>query len=127
MKKAAKILALLLCIAGLAVGDAWAHGGRGGGGRVSVRIGAAWGPAWGPGWGLGLGWGPWWGYSYPYGPPAYVAPVVVAQPAAPAVYTERADQPDNAYWYYCRSAGAYYPYVKECREAWVKVPPRPER
>ena len=26
------------------------------------------------------------------------------------------------YWYYCPSAGAYYPYVDSCPEAWVPVP-----
>ena len=27
-----------------------------------------------------------------------------------------------AYWYYCPSAGAYYPNVQSCPEAWVPVP-----
>jgi len=26
------------------------------------------------------------------------------------------------YWYYCPSAGAYYPYVTYCLESWVSVP-----
>jgi len=26
------------------------------------------------------------------------------------------------YWYYCQSAGAYYPYVGTCPEEWVPVP-----
>ena len=26
------------------------------------------------------------------------------------------------YWYYCQSAGAYYPYVDNCPEPWVPVP-----
>jgi hypothetical protein len=29
----------------------------------------------------------------------------------------------RGYWYYCPSAGAYYPYVESCPEAWVEVPP----
>jgi hypothetical protein len=54
-----------------------------------------------------------WGPSYIYTPP----PVV----AAPPVYV----QPEsNGYWYYCRSAGAYYPYVPTCPEPWVPVPAR---
>lgn len=45
-----------------------------------------------------------WPPVYPYyDPPAYEAP-----PAS--------------YWYYCRSAGAYYPTVQSCAEAWVPVP-----
>lgn len=45
---------------------------------------------------------PFYGY-YPYYPPenGYQAP---------------------AYWYYCPSAGAYYPYVQSCPEAWEPVP-----
>ena len=39
-------------------------------------------------------------YAYPA--PAYVAP--------PPVYAA----PPPAYWYFCRSAGAYYPYVSSC-------------
>jgi hypothetical protein len=27
------------------------------------------------------------------------------------------------YWYYCQSAGAYYPYVTSCPEAWLPVAP----
>lgn len=45
-----------------------------------------------------------WPPVYPYyDPPAYEAP-------APS------------YWYYCQSAGAYYPTVQSCPEAWVPVP-----
>jgi hypothetical protein len=48
----------------------------------------------------------------------------------PSVYVEQESEPPPAppemYWYYCPSAKAYYPTVKKCREAWVKVPPRPE-
>ena len=39
-------------------------------------------------------------------------------PAAPA-------EP-KSYWYYCASAGAYYPTAPTCPEAWIKVPPRTE-
>ena len=47
---------------------------------------------------------------YPYPAPvyAYSAPVYAA--------------PTPAYWYYCRSARTYYPYVASCPEAWMPVP-----
>jgi len=47
-------------------------------------------------------WGPGYDYAVPLGD-AYVQP--------------------NQYWYYCQSAGAYYPYVTACPEAWVPVLP----
>jgi len=47
----------------------------------------------------GFGWWP----TYPYYVPSYVP--------AP-----------SGYWYYCASAGSYYPYVASCPEAWVPVP-----
>lgn len=49
-------------------------------------------------------------------PPSAVlvpAPVIVPQPDA------------NQWWYYCRSAGAYYPYVSTCPTGWEPVPARP--
>ena len=33
-------------------------------------------------------------------------------------------QPSESYWYYCGSAGAYYPTAPSCPEPWIKVPPR---
>ena len=44
-------------------------------------------------------------------PPAY-QPVLVAAP------------PADGWWYYCRPAGAYYPYVDRCPRAWERVSPR---
>jgi len=44
-----------------------------------------------------------------------------------AVRRVRAKSPQAApesFWYYCSSAGAYYPTVSSCPEPWVKVPPR---
>jgi len=101
---------------------------------VAVLVGGvvpahAWwrGPVWiGP---------PYWGYPY-YTPPVVVAPPpvvvppaappVVVQPPAPQVYV----QPDEraaheSYYYYCESAKAYYPYVKECPQGWTHVAPQP--
>jgi hypothetical protein len=40
-------------------------------------------------------------------------PIVVAPPVA------------NQWWYYCRSAGAYYPYVASCPTGWEKVAATP--
>jgi hypothetical protein len=81
----------------------------------------------------------WWGpYPYPYyyyPPPYYVytpPPVVVQEPSvyvqqqvAPSAPAAPA-APAEAYWYYCPSAGAYYPTAPTCNEPWVKVPPRQE-
>ncbi len=39
--------------------------------------------------------------------------------AAPPAYVYA---PVPYYWYYCSSAGAYYPYVMSCAEPWVPVP-----
>ena len=36
----------------------------------------------------------------------------------------KAQQPSQSYWYYCSSAGAYYPTTPTCPEPWIKVPPR---
>jgi len=36
----------------------------------------------------------------------------------------KAQEPSRAYWYYCSSAGAYYPTAPACPEPWIKVPPR---
>ena len=101
-------------------GHGWyGHGGYGHGGyghryyrpRVSIGVGPAF---W---WGAGAAW---------YGPPpAYVYPrrVIVEQPP---VYIQREPAPAPSYWYYCESAGAYYPSVPSCAERWVKVLPRAE-
>ncbi len=70
-----------------------------------------------------LGWwwvvgGAWYFYPapvYPY-PNPYVPPVVVATPPPPDASPQ--------YWYYCRSASAYYPYVTSCPEGWMQVVPQ---
>lgn len=49
---------------------------------------------------------------YPY-PDPYTPPVIIQQP------------PPVQYWYYCSSAGAYYPYVPSCPEGWRIVPANP--
>ena len=34
--------------------------------------------------------------------------------------------PPDPYWYYCRAANAYYPYVRECPGGWERYLPSPE-
>jgi hypothetical protein len=82
----------------------------------------------------------WFGFGLPYyywAPPIYVgpryyAPYPLAYPPYPAyapsvvvqeppVYIQR--EPAGS-WYYCESAGAYYPDVETCAEPWVRVPAR---
>ena len=83
-------------------------------GHVRIRGGIWIGPGWG--W-----WGPWYPYSY------YAYPPVVIERQAPAYEPQQPlpqqDQP--YYWYYCRDAKAYYPYVKHCPGGWEKVAPEP--
>jgi hypothetical protein len=109
------VLLLAVLMLGMA-SSASAHGYRG---HVGVYIG---GPVWGPMW---------------YPPPYYYPPqVIVVPPAQPTVYIEQQQQEAepaaptagaHQYWYFCKSAKGYYPYVKECPEAWQKVLPQPEK
>lgn len=82
---------------------------------------------------------PWAAYPYPYGYGySGYAPVIVAQPAAPTVYIEQAQQTAPAQsaqsnqeaqssdWYYCRKPQGYYPYVRNCSQAWERVPAQPQ-
>src|SRR5262249_28124658 len=41
--------------------------------------------------------------------------------SAPPAYAY-VSPPQPYYWYFCPSAGAYYPYVASCPEEWVPVP-----
>jgi hypothetical protein len=85
---------------------------------------------------------PWHGPSVFYAPPPliYAPPTVIAVPVQPPVYIERdapalaqpapsaqAQPAPTAYWYYCASAGGYYPYVAECPGGWQPVPAQPAR
>ncbi len=150
MRKSAVVLLFVVALLVVPTGPSPAWTGHGGwhGGWNGGWHGGTWG--WhGGGWGwYGGGWrgavvvgGPWWGYpySYPYAypywyypPPYYPSypsyPSVTLQ--GPSVYVQQppassAAHP-QAYWYYCASAKAYYPKVRKCREAWIKVPPTPE-
>src|ERR1041384_257009 len=55
-------------------------------------------------------------YYPPYYAPYYAPVPVYVEPEAPAVYIEQGQDPDLQVWYYCQSAGAYYPYATECPE-----------
>jgi hypothetical protein len=75
---------------------------------------------WGwPGW-----WRPYYTYSYPYY--YYAAPPVVIQQGS-TEYIQQDPSPPSApqYWYYCKEAGAYYPYVEDCPSGWMQVVPQP--
>jgi hypothetical protein len=103
-----RTLTLFICLAMLASQSAWAHSPR-------VRVGFVFGPMWGPFW-------------YPQPWPPYPPPVVVAPPAPPVYVEQRAPaETTEAVWYYCRSAGAYYPAVGTCAERWLPVLPEPEK
>jgi len=99
---------------------------------------------WGIGLGLGLGWeaaripGPYYYPAYPvyyypapiYYYPAYPPTVIIDSPPAmiPPGGTTRAAPPaaqSPPNWYYCDSAKGYYPYVRQCPEAWRMVPAIP--
>lgn len=75
---------------------------------------------------LGPVWGPWWGMPlyqpYPYYPYPQ-APVVIER--EPQIYVQPApqQQEEQNYWYFCREADKYYPYVKQCPGGWLKVIP----
>lgn len=89
-------------------------------GGPRVVVGVAPRPWWGPGFWYGA---PWYGPA-PY--PAYAPPPVIVQ--RPMVYVERPPAPvaPSGFWYYCESAGAYYPNVATCPEPWLQVAPRPD-
>lgn len=73
--------------------------------------------------------GPAFGWPGPFDDPFFQFPPapIVVQP--PPVYIERGNDSgalasSGQFWYYCESAGAYYPYVKQCPEGWKTVLPR---
>lgn len=63
-------------------------------------------------------------YAYGYGPPV-VREYIYRDPD----YRDPGDaapiDPPAPQWYYCRGAGAYYPYVKDCPGGWEAVPAHP--
>ncbi len=65
-------------------------------------------------------------YAYPHYYPYHRETAVIVEERT--VYVERpaSAAPAESWWYYCESAGGYYPDVASCPKGWLKVPPRPE-
>jgi hypothetical protein len=109
------VLFVMICLPGHnAESRGYGHGGHG----PHVGVGVWLGPGW---------WGP---YYPPYYSPNYYpyyreAPIVIEQ--QPEIYVQPAPQPQERpiYWYYCKDAQGYYPYVKQCPGGWMKVVPTP--
>ena len=117
---------------------AWSGGGHSSGGwhgghshgHVHGRVVVGVSPWWGWGWGWPYPYYGYYGPPYAYYPPPYPGPAGAQEPqtyaqAAPEPAPAAPEQP-KAYWYYCASAGAYYPTAPSCPEVWIKVPPRSE-
>lgn len=104
MKRSLSMLAIAV-LGGAMASDAWAHG------RAS----------------FGLYVSPSWIWYYP--PPVYYPypPVVVIPPRPSSAVPADSAQTDAAenYWYYCKHADRYYPYIRHCPEGWQRVPPVP--
>ena len=120
-----KQMGLAFFLAGVLAGNVWAdrpyYGHHP---RSSVTLGVYLGDPW--------IYPPYYPYSYPYYVPrVYLPPVVVAPPPPPQVYVEQpvtsATVPtlETGFWYYCKEAQTYYPYVKQCPGSWQKVAPQP--
>jgi hypothetical protein len=133
MRRAAVIVlaALAMLLGGATVSLAARGGGHGGGyhggfhhgGRFHTRVFV--GPGWW-GWGYGYPYPYWYGWYSPPPPYAGYAYPPLYDDTGPQSYVQQSPPPaPEAYWYYCPSARAYYPDVRRCAEAWVKVPPRP--
>jgi hypothetical protein len=108
---------------------------------IYPRWGAGyWGPRFGvyyggPGYYAGPGyWGATWPYAWgaAYAAPYALAPWVVNTAPAPQVFiqqevlpaTPAPAAPTDSYWYYCTQPAGYFPYVKDCSQAWMKVVPQ---
>jgi hypothetical protein len=122
MKYTKTFLLLASFFAALALSDpGFARGGHGGGHGGSHSGGHRGGHHFSRGASIGLFAGPVFLAPYHYYPyyPAVTNP--------PPVYVEKgSDGPvlSPEYWYYCSSAGAYYPDVQDCPGGWQPVPPR---
>ena len=123
MKKYLSILSTVIALLMTSVTPGQAEHYHGGGG-------------WGPLLGLGLGLGlmelsrPYY-YPYPYVGYYSSQPIVIqqqnpdvyAQPLPQYAPTQQTQEPP--YWYYCKESQAYFPYVKQCPQGWMKVVPTP--
>ena len=78
-----------------------------------------------------LGW--WWvvapGLWFWYAHSVYADPppsqVTIIQPPAAAIPPPAPAPAAPQYWYYCKPARAYYPYVSTCPSGWQRVPATP--
>jgi hypothetical protein len=73
---------------------------------------------------VGVGVPFWYPYPYAYPYPVYAPPVAVQSPPPVYVQQESPAPSQTQYWYYCQSAQAYYPYVRECPGGWMQVVPQ---
>ncbi len=102
-----------------------AAGADGHGGWHGGYHGGGWhGGGWHGGFYGSYGFGPWYPYPYAYPYPYYAYPYD-AYPAYPSDAPAVPSEPQQTYWYYCKEAQAYYPYVTSCPGGWVPVVPKP--
>ena len=70
----------------------------------------------------------WWWYAagvwFFYPAPIYPYPTYIGADSYYDYYDDYGTPP--YYWYYCDNPPGYYPYVKECKDAWEPVPPTPQ-
>jgi hypothetical protein len=64
-------------------------------------------------------------YYYPYH--AYVAAIPIQSTTVNYIQRSADEISAPQYWYYCTDPQGYYPYVRECRGSWKKVPPFPSQ
>jgi hypothetical protein len=125
-RKQALSIAIVMAITSIVSTAAWADGWRhrgpyGSHGRHEHRHHDHHGPR--AGWllpGLVVGSALLWATTRP--------PAVVYREPLPPVFVPAPVMPPpdaNQWWYYCPSAGAYYPYVSTCPTGWEAVPARP--
>jgi len=107
-------------------------------GQFSAEERSHWGTGrWRHGYHHGHG-GWWWvvgGTWYFYPEPIYPYPGYVSDywydyyDYGPGSYSDGYDGGDNGggyWWYYCNDPKGYYPYVRDCRVDWERVPPTPD-
>ena len=114
MKRSGLVLSLVAVMNSLPAGaEQGNHGGYSNHGGYGYGRGYGYGAL-----GLGLGLGA-----------IYLAnPYVYAQPYNPPIVIDNRVLPiqgpqGSGSWFYCDSAGAYYPYVLQCQEPWRRVLP----
>ena len=74
------------------------------------------------------GWG-WWSHAEGplYPPTVYVPPpvVVITPQPQPQIYIQQQPEqtPPQFVWYWCIDPQGFYPYIPQCKSAWMKVIP----